>query len=124
MARMDAADRKTNEVRDLLYARGVRSNEHVHLTVYPAASREALLISIHPNHYDCEGCRSKSLGAKILEGLKRGIQPTCAQCRIHMEAMGHEQRSLFNRTAEALRHTYSITDEYVGHTVASLDVAV
>src|SRR4249920_3075605 len=124
MTRMDAADRKANEVRDLLYVQGVRTNEHVHLTVYPIVNREVVMVSIGPNHYDCEDCRSKSLGAKILEGLKRGIRPTCTQCRIHMETMEHEQRGLFSRAAEALRHTCSITDEYVGYTMASLEVAV
>jgi len=57
---MDAADRKANQVRDVLYAAGVRANDHVHLDAFPSADRETVLVSVHRHHYDCESCRSKS----------------------------------------------------------------
>ena len=124
MTRMDAADRKANAIKDLLYAEGVRANEHVHLDTYPSADRQTVTVSVHRHHYDCEGCRSKSLGAKILEGLKRGVLPTCPQCRIHAEAMEFEQRAALGRACAVLRKEFTVTDEYAGSVIATVTVAV
>lgn len=124
MAKMDAADRKANAVKDFLYTQGVRTNEHTSLEVYPSADRQRVHLSVHRHHYDCEGCRSKSLGAKILEGLKRGVAPVCPQCRIHSESMEFEQRSLLTRATAALRQEFTVTDEYTGSVIASADIAV
>jgi hypothetical protein len=124
MARMDAADRKANTVKDLLYSEGIRNNEYVHLDVYPSADREKVMVTVHRHHYDCEGCRSKTLGAKILEGLKHGIPPVCPQCRIHNESMEFEQRALLKRITAVVRREFTVTDEYAGSVLASVDIAV
>lgn len=121
---MDAADRKANAVKDLLYGEGVRTNEYVHLDVYPSADRATVMVAVHRHHYDCEGCRSKTLGTKILEGLKRGIAPACPQCRIHNESMEFEQRALLKRVTAVLGRECTITDEYAGSVVTSVDIAV
>lgn len=124
MGAMDAADRKVNAVKDLLYTEGVRSNEYVHLDVYPSADRLTVTTSVHRHHYDCEGCRSKTLGAKIMEGLKRGLPPTCPQCRIHNESMEFEQRALLKRITAVVRREFTVTDEYAGSVMATADIAV
>jgi hypothetical protein len=121
---VDAADRKTNVIKDLLYSEGVRSNEHVHLDAYPSADRKTVMISVNRNFYDCEGCRSKTLGAKIMEGLKRGIQPTCPDCRIYSESMEFEQRALLGRVTALLRREFTVSDEYTGSVMATADVLV
>lgn len=124
MTRMDAADLKANKVKDLLYSEGVRSNEHAHLDAYPSADRRTVMVSVHRHHYDCEGCRSKTLGSKIMEGLKRGFPPACPQCRIHNESMEFEQRALLGRITAVLRREFTVTDEYAGSIVASVNVTV
>jgi len=121
---MDTADRKANAVKDLLYTEGVRSNDYAHLDVYPSADRKTVMVTVHRHHYDCGGCRSKTLGSKILEGLKRGIAPACPQCRIHNESMEFEQRALLKRITAVLRREFTVTDEYAGSVLASVDVAV
>lgn len=121
---MDAADRKANAVKDLLYTEGVRSNEHVHLDVYPSADRQTVMVSVHRHHYDCTGCRSKTLGSKIMEGLKRGIAPACPQCKIHNESMEFEQRALLKRITAVVRREFTVTDEYAGSVMVTADIAV
>lgn len=120
---MDAADRKADAIMDLLYTKGVRTTEHVGLSAYPTAARQEVMISVHRHHYDCEGCRSKSLGAKIMDGLKRGVRPACPGCRIHSEAMEFEQRALLKRIRSVLERDFTITDEYSGFTMASITVS-
>lgn len=121
---MDAADRKANAIKDFLYTQGIRTNGHASLGVYPSGDRQMVLISVHRHHYACEDCRSRTLGSKIMEGLKRGIAPTCPQCAIHSESMEFEQRSLLTRATTALRREFTVLDEYTGSVVATADIAV
>jgi hypothetical protein len=124
VTKMDAADHKANAVKDLLYTQGVRTNEYTHLEVYPAGDRKTVTVSVYRNHYDCESCRSKTLGSKIIEGLKHGVAPACTQCRIHNESMEFEQRRLLGRALAVLRREFTVTDEYTGSVVATADIAV
>lgn len=108
---MDAADRKAGEIQDFLYTGGVRTDENVHLSIHATVNDDAVSIAVYPNHWHCDGCRSRRLVSKILHKAARDSLNDCPGCRIKSEENGFHARAKLAEIVKALENRFTLFDE-------------
>lgn len=110
---MDEVEKKCGEVLDALYVANVRTDEHIHLDACPSMARDMVMVHVAPNHWRCEGCRSKGLIKTMIDSLVPRTDDRCTGCRQHTESNAFHARAKIADIAKALRGDYTVVDEHV-----------
>lgn len=109
---MDLIEKKTGEVSDCLYVAGVRSDERLHLDVYPSAKGDEIVISVHPNHWRCDDCRSKGLVQKVIAVITKGSSEQCSGCLAKNEENSFHARAKLAAIVAALSAPFTLSGEH------------
>lgn len=109
---MDLIEKKTGDVRDSLYIAGVRSDENVHLDVYPSAKGDEIVISVHPNHWRCDGCRSKGFVQMVISAITKGSSGHCPGCQAKNEENSFHARAKLAAIVAALSTPFTLSGEH------------
>lgn len=119
------AVRRANEVKDALYAAGVHSNEDVYLSIHPSYEETSVIVAIYPNHYTCEGCRSRTLIQKAANAFRNAVRSEgCGNCHVHAEKNWVARRALLKQVLKAARGPFTVIEENSGEFSMHVDIAV